>query len=482
MLNLIAFFSFYKNVKAATMKRKRYVFSGGSYGENGPEFPRSSKTMAWGDVVETVNVFRRNGKTIEDFEQAQQQSIEEHGRPLIHQHQLDALRAIHNHWNVTNRDARNATIAVPTGTGKTGIFVLASYLLKANSVLVITPSLVTAKQARGSFCGDFAPDDQVPNTPVRFLLRKAFVFARNFFALNPRYVPAYEGSLLAHSRQLQTVAPGGQFHPERALLVANAQKFGGNSSVDIASLQRDHFDFVIVDEAHHYPASTWHEILTHFDAAKVLFVTATPQTRIWAQQEEMPVHVIYTLSLPVAIARRIIRRTDFHEMDGAVAVMQAVADTLRQRPNHRALIITNNATDAHVYTDTFNQNHGDLCRARCYAREFANERDLTAFQRWQDPDTPESVRVLFICKKLLEGFDYPHVSVLGVLRNIQRSSKVMFTQFIGRAVRRINETDDYVAEIFSDQEMEQSNNYNAYLNPVQASGHPVFDNGNDNDD
>lgn len=35
-------------------------------------------------------------------------------------------------------------------------------------------------------------------------------------------------------------------------------------------------DLVIVDEAHHYPARTWYNIINHFTNAKKLFMTATP--------------------------------------------------------------------------------------------------------------------------------------------------------------------------------------------------------------
>ncbi|WP_219600914.1 DEAD/DEAH box helicase, partial [Vibrio parahaemolyticus] len=36
------------------------------------------------------------------------------------------------------------------------------------------------------------------------------------------------------------------------------------------------FDMVIIDEAHHAPASTWQEVLEYFPNAKKLHVTGTP--------------------------------------------------------------------------------------------------------------------------------------------------------------------------------------------------------------
>lgn len=46
-------------------------------------------------------------------------------------------------------------------------------------------------------------------------------------------------------------------------------------------------------------------------------------------------------------------------------------------------------------------------------------------------------KVLVVCGKLLEGFDRATISAVGILRNIQPSSRVLFAQFVGRAVRRL---------------------------------------------
>ena len=44
----------------------------------------------------------------------------------------------------------------------------------------------------------------------------------------------------------------------------------------LSNFPKDHFSTVIVDEAHHVMAPSYQNVLTHFDAAKVLGVTATP--------------------------------------------------------------------------------------------------------------------------------------------------------------------------------------------------------------
>lgn len=46
------------------------------------------------------------------------------------------------------------------------------------------------------------------------------------------------------------------------------------------------------------------------------------------------------------------------------------------------------------------------------------------------------IRALAVCGMLLEGFDHKPVSVVAILRNMGKDRQVLFTQFVGRAIRR----------------------------------------------
>lgn len=67
--------------------------------------------------------------------------------------------------------------------------------------------------------------------------------------------------------------------PNFNLVISNAHKFGVTSNTKITRVPADFFDFIIVDEAHHYPANTWRNIVDHFQHQKKLFLTATPKNR-----------------------------------------------------------------------------------------------------------------------------------------------------------------------------------------------------------
>ena len=58
-------------------------------------------------------------------------------------------------------------------------------------------------------------------------------------------------------------------------MVVNAHKIGWNSRVKIADIPKDCFHLVIVDEAHHYPAPTWKDLVDHFPNSNHQFLTAT---------------------------------------------------------------------------------------------------------------------------------------------------------------------------------------------------------------
>ena len=69
------------------------------------------------------------------------------------------------------------------------------------------------------------------------------------------------------------------------------------------------------------------------------------------------------------------------------------------------------------------------------------------------------IRTLVIVGRLLEGFDHKPVSVLGIVRNIAPTSRVLFAQFVGRAVRKNHPNDPVSAQIITHPCFNQYQNY-----------------------
>ena len=86
-----------------------------------------------------------------------------------------------------------------------------------------------------------------------------------------------------------------------------------------------------------------------------------------------------------------------------------------------------------------------------------------------------SIRVLVVIYRLTEGFDRKNVSVVAILRNVQPNSRVYFSQFVGRAVRKLDDNDSVQATVISHEVHEQGPNYHMFQHENQfvAQDDPV---------
>lgn len=213
---------------------------------------------------------------------------------------MRAVRNDFNYPNPANGEFKDVSLVVlPTGTGKSGVAVLSAYCCNVVKVLVVTPSVTVANQIFADFQYKDGHDD------VPFLER------RGIFTRETRHLYMPYGALITKTADLMPavdVAP---------LVVVNAQKFSGQSRVDLAAVPR-RFPLVIIDEAHHYPARTWWEIVQHFNNSKILFLTATPLHNDGGQSKYIlgPKRPCYWLQHDVAIQRNIIRPTQFFPVNG----------------------------------------------------------------------------------------------------------------------------------------------------------------------
>ncbi len=69
---------------------------------------------------------------------------------------------------------------------------------------------------------------------------------------------------------------------------------------------------------------------------------------------------------------------------------------------------------------------------------------------------------LVIVGRLLEGYDNKRVSVVGIVRNVAKESKVLFAQFVGRAVRKSCPDDPVKAVIVTHKKYKQKVNYDQF--------------------
>ncbi|MEA2715207.1 MAG: hypothetical protein QOG91_235 [Candidatus Parcubacteria bacterium] len=91
------------------------------------------------------------------------------------------------------------------------------------------------------------------------------------------------------------------------IIFATWQMMGAN----LTKWQRDYFDLIVVDEAHHTTANTYRPTANYFGGAK-LGITATPDRQDKNDIREIFGHPVITITLEEAIARGWLPRIEYH--------------------------------------------------------------------------------------------------------------------------------------------------------------------------
>lgn len=242
------------------------------------------------------------------------------------------------------------------------------------------------------------------------------------------------------------------------------QRASMNARVVIASVQslrgarlerfpRDHFDLIIVDEAHHAPAPGYRAILDRFAAAKILGVTATPIRADGQALGDVFESVAFRYEIRTAIregylvpvvARRVV-------LDGIdLSTVKTRAGDLAQ--DQLALLLETEraisgvavplvelARDRPTVVFGVDVAHAEklaagLCDLRPgSARAISGETSAEDRERLLDEYARGEFQFLCNCALLTEGWDAPHTSCVAIARPTK--SWALFVQMAGRGTR-----------------------------------------------
>ena len=393
-----------------------------------------------------------------------QRYITEHD-DVVYAHQVEAVMEAKTYFEKYPNGV--ALIVLPTGCGKTGVAVLSAYVLKAKSVLVVTPSLTVTEEIGENFS----------HHEKSFLVKRGIIKKKNA----KKYLPST--ATIKNAKEIIT-----SFNCD--LMIVNAHKVRNKrpAVVTIEDIPNDMYDLIIVDEAHHYPAETWRLLVNHFTGSKRLFLTATPfykgkhlsfipnPKRI---DEEIPLPICYALDRSDAIASGIIRRTEFFELpaqpgDEDEMIFENIAGEIKkhlqlhdeldpQGVPHQAMVLAqsiktiNPAEGFAAVYNSVNSNAEDRCEVYVSGKKYKHV---------EDKFNNHKLRTIVICGKLIEGYDNSNVSVVAIVRNV--TSKVLFTQFLGRAIRKNrdvrsqDQADPIRAAVISHGHYKQRKNYDSF--------------------
>ena len=220
----------------------------------------------------------------------------------------------------------------------------------------------------------------------------------------------------------------------------------------LAGFAPDAFRLVVVDEAHHATAAGYRAILKHFEGARVLGVTATPDRLDGAALGEVFQTCAYRYELRDAIrdgwlcrieARRVrlavdldavhTRAGDFdlaelEEAYGTEAAVRAVVNPLLELAGtRRSMLFAVSVAHAERLAAAINEREPGAARAA--------SGEMPADERRQVVDAFRAgrLRVLVNCQLFTEGFDCPEVECVAIARPTK--SRALYAQMLGRGTR-----------------------------------------------
>jgi superfamily II DNA or RNA helicase len=320
--------------------------------------------------------------------------------------QLGAIHAAGAHFSLRTEPG---IITMPTGSGKTAVLIAAAFILRANRVLIVTPSRLVREQIAEEVAtlttlkevGAF--DANVPS-PTVFSTKKRITSAAEWESM--RDFDVVVGTV-------QSISP---------------------EYAEIPEPPKDLFDLVLVDEAHHSPARTWQRILSHFPDAKRLLFTATPFRQ---DQREVKGRFILTYDLgqafkdgifgEIAYQPVIPAQNENHDVAIAKAAERQFNADRAAGYQHRVMVRTDTRSRATALVEVYRRNT-NLRLALITGHN--SLRYVKGVIRQLDAGELDGI----ICVNMLgEGFNFPSLKIAAI--HAPHRSLNVTLQFIGRFAR-----------------------------------------------
>jgi superfamily II DNA or RNA helicase len=351
----------------------------------------------------------------------------------LYKNQIGAIGAALAHFSTKNEPA---LITMPTGTGKTAVMIILSYVLKVKKVLVITPSQLVREQIVESF----------KNPEI--LIKKGIIQNKNL----PK---AYE--------LMSTIKDKSEWEK----ILKQYDVFVGipktiNKIIDQeAIIRKNDFDVIFIDEAHHSRAISWSNILSYFSPAKQVLLTATPFRR---DNKSIKARLIYSYPLKQAFEDKLFSKINFIPVntklftspdDKNIAIAKRADEVYYSRANkcHRIIIRTDRKTDAERLLEIY-EKHTNLKLALIHSN--LGRSTIRARIKELKEDMIDGI----ICVDMMgEGYDFPALKIAAV--HIPHKSLAITLQFVGR-ISRTNIADGEVATVIAGEQEFKIDTYQLY--------------------
>lgn len=372
---------------------------------------------------------------------------------------------------------------VCTGGGKSGIIALAPYAAHANRVLVISPSPLIHSQLV----------DDLDATRETSFLRMTNTLPLNSAGTHVKVFDANRAikeNKLSDEDLIRNMREANITVVTQQMLRAGSDKTGNafHRVHAIANSPRDPvtgsplFDLIILDEAHHTPAPTWHKMLDILPRAKTLGLTATP----FRTDKQTPPHddkltpfnLLDANEAKPAVAKNVtyLEVTPEHVLqangmaeppdspgritlsdEAILDVMFTVLTILSKKRAlngvpHRALVCASSHVDCERIVELCNsiqyplpnadrKMRAAVLKGKTEATSDADRKSVLEGLEGFDISAKDAVDIVVQCEALSEGYDNPLLSV-GVMLKPTQSLAYFAQSFAGRSVRMLDHTNN----------------------------------------
>ena len=414
-------------------------------------------------LEETMSLFEKNffkgipltDQTIDEYEQSYLENIKPKAKAILKEeddqvnynpNEMQKL-ALENIKNLRSSNQNKALLISATATGKTFLSAFDVEEMKVEKVLFIVHRLNIAKKSLKTFkhvfknnktYGIFSGSEKNINAD--------FIFSTNLTISNPD----------------------------------NFKKFKPN-----------HFDYIIIDEAHRSGAETYKKIINYFTPKFLLGMTATPErTDAFDIFTLFDHNIAYEIRLKKAMEMELV--VPFHYF--GVTDIQVNGQILDENSDFRLLTSDERVDRVIEYANKYGCDDGNIrglvfCSKVNEANELSNkfnqrgyktislsganteiERE-NAIDKIESDNLDEKIDYIFTVDIFNEGIDIPRINQVIMLRPTQ--SNIIFVQQLGRGLRKYFDQKEYVTVI------DFIGNYqNNFLIPVALFGDTSYNKDN----
>jgi superfamily II DNA or RNA helicase len=337
------------------------------------------------------------------------------GKSGLRRPQIGALYAVLAHWSTTDADA---TVVMPTGTGKTETMLALLVCVRLRRVMVVVPNSALRDQIAQKFLtlGKLAECECIPpdlHTPVVARLRH-----------RPKSVEEVDAIF------------------RRANVIVSTMQVAGQCTPEVQKRMAELCTHLFIDEAHHIAARTWSEFKSQFRERPIVQFTATP-----FRTDGKRVDGKFIYSYPLARAQRedYFRAVSFSPIE---EFDPELSDRAVARRAGKLLQDDIKAGFDHLLMARVDTTDRATAVARIYQEEFPDFHPVAIHTKVPAPDARERLEALhvresriLICVDMFgEGFDLPQLKIAAL--HDKHKSLAITLQFVGRFTRNLSSVGD----------------------------------------